>query len=222
MGNVKSMSNKIQSTTDNRKQSQPHIVEPVKLPEVVNEQEKQWKMSERDIAFLCSQTGFTPDEITRWHKKFFHDNPDGRLDRNEFRKFYPLLRNETPERLSDICDHIFRAFDVDGNGYVEFGEFLLGFAISSRGDLRSRLNYAFECYDIDSNGYLTEDEIEPVIRAMYTLLGIKHVEDYPPEKFAKDLMQKLDVSHNGRVTKDEFIHFLMKDGLYRNTVNPFQ
>ena len=57
MGNVKSMSNKMQSTTDNRKQLQAHIVEPVKLPEIVNEQEKQWKMSERDIAFLCSQTG---------------------------------------------------------------------------------------------------------------------------------------------------------------------
>ncbi|CAF4780628.1 unnamed protein product, partial [Rotaria magnacalcarata] len=61
-------------------------------------------------------------------------------------------------------------------------------AISSRGDLRSRLDYAFECYDLDSNGYLTEGEIAPVLRAMYTLLGIQHVQDYPPEEVAKDLM----------------------------------
>ena len=66
-----------------------------------------------------------------------------------------LLRDEPPERLNDICDHVFRAFDVDGNGFVEFGEFLLGFAICSRGNLQSRLDYAFECYDIDKNGYLT-------------------------------------------------------------------
>lgn len=184
--------------------------------------------------------GLSSHEIVGWHEKFFRANPDGRLDRLEFRKFYRLLRNEAPERLNDMCDHIFRAFDVDGNGYVEFGEFLLGFAICSRGDLRSRLDYAFQCYDIDSNGYLTEgrethmktksikstnsfdlDEIEPVLRAMYTLLGIQHVEDYPPVQVAKDLMKKLDVSNDGRVTKDEFIYFLMKDGIYRNTVNPF-
>ena len=56
---------------------------------------------------------------------------------------------------------------------------------------------------------------------MYTLLGIKHTEDYPPELAAKDLMKKLDISKDGRVTKDEFLYFLMKDGIYRNTVNPF-
>ncbi len=104
--------------------------------------------------------GFSSDEIVRWHKKFFNDNPSGRLDRASFRKFYCLLRNEPPERLNDMCDHVFRAFDVDGNGFVEFGEFLLGFAICSRGDLRARLAYAFECYDIDSNGYLTEGRIK--------------------------------------------------------------
>jgi len=96
------------------------------------------------------------DEIVSWHKQFFHDNPAGRLDRNGFRKFYCLLRREPPERLNDICDHVFRAFDIDRNGYVEFGEFLLGFAICSRGDLRARLDYAFECYDLDSNRYLTQ------------------------------------------------------------------
>jgi hypothetical protein len=52
-------------------------------------------------------------------------------------------------------------------------------------------------------------------------MGIEHVQDYPPENVAKDLMKKLDTSNDGRVTKDEFIYFLMKDGIYRNTVNPF-
>jgi Ca2+-binding EF-hand superfamily protein len=106
--------------------------------------------------YLIISIGLSQEEITSWYEKIFHDNPGGRLDRTEFRKFFCLLRHESPERLNDMCDHIFRAFDVDGNGYVEFGEFLIGFAISSRGDLRSRLDYAFECYDLDSNGYITE------------------------------------------------------------------
>jgi Ca2+-binding EF-hand superfamily protein len=65
------------------------------------------------------------------------------------------------------------------------------------------------------------DEIEPVLRAMYNLLGIKHVQDYPPEVVAKDIMKKLDTSNNGKISRDEFIHALMKDGAYRNMMNPF-
>jgi Ca2+-binding EF-hand superfamily protein len=56
---------------------------------------------------------------------------------------------------------------------------------------------------------------------MYTLLGIQHVKDYPPKQAAKEFMKKLDKSNDGRISKDEFIDFLMKDGIYRNTVNPF-
>ncbi|CAF0815432.1 unnamed protein product [Rotaria sordida] len=220
MGNTKSSSNRIGISIINQKRSQPSVNKHQNLPEPDDPRSK-WALSERDINFLSSQTGLSQDEIRIWHEKFFHDNPDGRLDRNEFRKLYRLLRQECPERVDNMCDHVFRAFDVDGNGYVEFGEFLLGFAICSRGDLRSRLDYAFECYDLDSNGYITEDEIEPVLRGMYTLLGIKHIEDYPPDVVAKDLMTKLDITKDGRVTKDEFIHFLMKEGMYRNTVNPF-
>ncbi len=116
-------------------------------------------ISNYSIDLISFSKGLSSDEIYTWHERFFHDNPDGRLDRTEFRKLFRLLRQEPPERLENICDHVFRAFDVDCNGYVEFGEFLLGFAICSHGDLRSRLDYAFECYDLDSNGYITEGKI---------------------------------------------------------------
>ncbi|CAF3447431.1 unnamed protein product [Rotaria socialis] len=220
MGNTNQASNKVGVSTVAKKRTQQGG-NPSINPTKVDDKAAKWVLSERDIKFLCSQTGLPENEIRTWHEKFFHDNPDGRLDRDEFRKIFRILRQESPDSLDNICDHVFRAFDVDGNGFVEFGEFLLGFAICSRGDLRSRLDYAFECYDLDSNGFITEDEIEPVLRGMYTLLGIKHSADYPPEIAAKDLMNKLDLTKDGRVTKDEFIHFLMKEGMYRNTVNPF-
>ena len=102
---------------------------------------------------------YQPMKFSNWHDKIFSTIiPDGRLDREGISQIISFCSvQEAPRIASTIfCDHVFRAFDVDGNGYVEFGEFLLGFAICSRGDLRSRLDYAFECYDLDSNGYITE------------------------------------------------------------------
>ena len=56
---------------------------------------------------------------------------------------------------------------------------------------------------------------------MYTLLGIQHVKDCPPDQVAKDIMIKLDLSKDGRISRDEFIDVLMKEGIYRNMINPF-
>jgi len=187
MGNVKTTPcATTKSDVNSRPTSEENITKPIVLPKPVirKEETQRWQLSERDIAFLCSQTGlkrkeldrstfifglfslvlgFTADEVVSWHKKFFDNNPNGRLDLDNFKKFYCHLQSEPIERLGDMCEHIFRAFDVDGNGVVEFGEFLLGFAICSRGDLRARLDYAFSCYDIGSNGYITESRVQMLI-----------------------------------------------------------
>ncbi len=57
MGNTKSTSNIVEiAASSKRHRSQSSMSEPVKLP-VVIQQPKRLELSERDIAFLCSQTG---------------------------------------------------------------------------------------------------------------------------------------------------------------------
>jgi len=56
MGNIKSTPHIAGNTAVNRRRSQQSINQSIKLPAVI-EQPKRWDLSERDIAFLCSQTG---------------------------------------------------------------------------------------------------------------------------------------------------------------------
>jgi len=57
MGNTKSTSNIVEiAASSKRQRAQSSVSEPVKLP-VVIQQPKRLELSERDIAFLCSQTG---------------------------------------------------------------------------------------------------------------------------------------------------------------------
>jgi Ca2+-binding EF-hand superfamily protein len=53
---------------------------------------------------------------------------------------------------------------------LTFNEFLIGYAITSKGDLKQKLEYAFELYDADNNGVLTPNEINEVVVGM---LGIE-------------------------------------------------
>ncbi len=49
----------------------------------------------------------------------------------------------------------------------------ISYALTSRGDLKKKLEYAFALYDIDKNGYLDFNELEYVLKGMLDLLGIR-------------------------------------------------
>ena len=58
-----------------------------------------------------------------------------------------------PSPLSEI-------FDDDGNGEVDFKEFIQGVSqFSVKGDKNSKLRFAFRIYDIDNDGYISNGEL---------------------------------------------------------------
>ncbi len=66
------------------------------------------KITDKDIKFLMEKTRMSTDQIKSFLDKFNKDNPDGKLDREEFMKIYPTLRNEPIENLDEITNMIFR------------------------------------------------------------------------------------------------------------------
>lgn len=58
-------------------------------------------------------------------------------------------------------------FDEDGNGNVDFEEFINGLsAFSSKGKKEEKLRYAFKVYDIDRDGYISNGELFIVLKMM--------------------------------------------------------
>ena len=94
------------------------LVKPAKNPQLVN----------ADYAFLTAQTGLSQPEIKNVFDQFMANNPDGKLDKQEFVRLYSKLRPEPPEILDEISIFIFRAFDDDNNGYINFNEFMIAYA----------------------------------------------------------------------------------------------
>lgn len=157
---------------------------PIKVPN------KMHGLSHKDLNFLAHQTGLSEYDVKSIYDQFMASNPDGQLNRFEFVRLYNRLRTEPPERLDEISQHVFRAFDGDHNGYITFGEFLVSFnqiyknkfltilnqfiksayALTSRGDVRHKLEYVFDMYDLDNNGYLDRRELATVVHGMLDLL----------------------------------------------------
>ena len=97
------------------------------------------KLSSKDYKFLTKQTGLTKDGINEIFAKFCANNADGVLDKAEFTRLYIQLRAEPAELVDEIAAYVFEAFDTDNNGSVNFNEFLVAYAMTSRGDQKEKL-----------------------------------------------------------------------------------
>lgn len=95
--------------------------------------EKAPELTKKDYDFLTKQTGLPKEEVKKIFDKFNANNPDGKLDKKEFVRLYDELRSEPPEVLDEISVYVFDAFDKDNNGSITFNEFMVAYALTSRG-----------------------------------------------------------------------------------------
>lgn len=106
------------------------------------------------------------DEIRRLGKRFRKLDLDnsGALSVDEFMSLPELQQNPLVQRVIDI-------FDADGNGEVDFKEFIQGVSqFSVKGDKLSKLRFAFRIYDMDNDGFISNGELFQVCWKIYFLL----------------------------------------------------
>lgn len=117
------------------------------------------------ILLLLLSFSVDADEIRRLGKRFKKLDLDnsGALSIDEFMSLPELQQNPLVQRVIDI-------FDADGNGEVDFKEFIHGVSqFSVKGDKLSKLKFAFRIYDMDNDGFISNGELFQVSRNFWVL-----------------------------------------------------
>lgn len=143
---------------------------------------------------MCSH--FNSDEIKRLGKRFKKLDLDssGALSLEEFMSLPELQQNPLVQRVVDV-------FDTDGNGEVDFKEFILGTSqFSVRGDEEQKLRFAFSIYDIDKDGYISNGELFQVLKLM---VG-NNLKDWQLQQLVDKTIIILDQDGDGKISFEEF------------------
>merc|ERR1712173_289152 len=179
------------------------------------------RLSKEEMDFLKTNTHYDEDTINEWYKGFKQDCPDGHLDSLSFMKIYSKCF--PTGNASEFCEHVFRTFDSDKNGYIDFREFLLAIDVTSAGSPEEKLNWAFSMYDVDGNGWIDLVEMTRIVRSIYKMMGPNQalVDQFEtPEKRAEDIFRKMDVNSDGRVTRQEFVRSCLNDSKLAELLSP--
>ncbi|KAG1713975.1 Kv channel-interacting protein 4 [Nymphon striatum] len=176
------------------------------------------------IESLCRTTKFNKKELQLMYRGFkqiefdiddmvikFQECPAGLVDEETFKGIYAQF---FPQGDSNQYAHyIFRSFDHNKTGTINFEEFVAGLSILTRGHLQEKLKWAFNLYDLDGDGCITKDEMYSVISSVYELMGDVTQPVYEADELSEHVdrvFQKLDANKDGILTIEEFVDSLSK------------
>jgi len=144
------------------------------------------------------------EELREAFALFDKDN-DGCITAKEVRTVMHGLRLESSDQeITDMINNV----DTDGNGTVDFKEFL---AMMSRSDWRrvpeesahkteeEELRHAFRVFDIDGNGFVDSNELKITMFNLGENLSDKDV---------KQMLKLADKNKDGKIDYEEFISMM--------------
>ncbi|UJR20787.1 hypothetical protein I4U23_023900 [Adineta vaga] len=174
-------------------------------------------LTNKDIQILIETSGKSEKEIQQWYEDF-HEDSQGtdRMNKRQFQTFYLKLRKRS--NLQQLTDHIFRAFDIDQSGTIDFNEFLLAYIATSEGTKRQKFGYAFEVYDINDDQVIEKKEVRKILNIIGRLVGLSESE---AESYSRTLMLSFDTNRDKVLTKNEFIEGCLHDSTLGKVSNPF-
>jgi calcium-dependent protein kinase len=160
----------------------------------------QSKLKQATYAFIASQL-LTKQEKEQIDKVFraMDLNGDGKLQKDEIKKGYAEYfgRNLTDQEV----DELFARVDGDGNGEIEYTEFVVATLNEKNLLSNNKLQTAFKMFDKDGGGTISIEEIKEVLSFGQNL----------DENLIQQIIKQVDANGDGEISYEEFSQMMLQN-----------
>ncbi|XP_040892788.1 guanylyl cyclase-activating protein 2-like [Toxotes jaculatrix] len=151
-------------------------------------------------------------DIQELYRKFASECPSGNLHLHEFKKIFGISSGSSTEEESAYMENVFRSFDTNQDGKIDFMEYVAAVHLVLRGKLEDKLKWSFKVYDRDGNGCLDRQEVRHIVKIIYK---IKTHNDPSVTENIEDICDRIfelvDKNRDSQISLEEFIEGAEKD-----------
>ncbi|KAK5887122.1 hypothetical protein CesoFtcFv8_015755 [Champsocephalus esox] len=140
------------------------------------------------------------EDMHHWYNKFMKESPSGLITLFELKAILGL--KGMTENANSYVDQVFFTFDMDGDGYIDFVEYIAAVSLMLKGEINQKLKWYFKLFDQDGNGKIDKDELETIFTAIQ---DITRNRETSPEDIVSIIFQRIDINREGELTLEEFI-----------------
>jgi len=164
-------------------------------------------LRDQDVVDLSKSSGMDEVQVRDAFNAFVEEHPNGKMKPKDFRE---MMGKALPKKdASKMEKHVFRIYDSNNDGVIDFVEFMVIFHIMSDGTPEQVLGKIFRLFDYNSDGSITSKEMKRLIKDMYGLIKADDPEAASEEMIAKSAFAEMDKDADGKVTEKEFLDACM-------------
>merc|ERR1712083_24521 len=159
-------------------------------------------LREEDIAALSQSSELDEAQVREAFDSFVAEHPNGRMKPKDFTA---MMSQALPKKdASKMEKHVFRAYDTNNDGYIDFVEFMVIYYIMSDGTPEEVLGKIFRVFDVNGDGTISKKELTRLIKDMYGLLKTEDPNVAAKDLIAKSAFAEMDKDEDGKVSLAEF------------------
>merc|ERR1711942_180510 len=161
-------------------------------------------LRDEDAAALAKSSEMSVEEVKLAFEAFVKEHPKGKMKPKDFTE---MMNRAMPKKDAKKMEkHVFRIYDSNNDGYIDFVEFMLIFHIMSDGTPQEVLGKIFRVFDLNLDGTINKKEMKRLVKDMYGLIKTEDPEVQSEAVIAASAFTEMDADGDGKITESEFIN----------------
>ncbi|KAG8431483.1 hypothetical protein GDO86_018579 [Hymenochirus boettgeri] len=175
---------------------------------------KSGALSKEILEELKLNTKYTQEELCTWYQSFLKECPTGRISKEQFEGIYARFFPDANPKA--YASHVFRSFDTNNDGTLDFKEYMIALHMTSSGKADQKLEWAFSLYDVDGNGTINKSEVLEIVTAIFKMINVEdqknlQEDENTPERRTNKIWDFFGKKEKDKLTEGEFIQGIMNN-----------